>query len=71
MKSSYYKPAITWTHYIRGFTQETPFCIQRGIRLWQRIRGIELPFYERYFLGGERSIRGYEIRIVAPIADES
>jgi outer membrane protein insertion porin family len=26
----------------------------------------EIPYYERYFLGGENQIRGYDIRTVAP-----
>jgi outer membrane protein insertion porin family len=26
-----------------------------------------LPYYQRYFLGGETQIRGYEIRTVAPV----
>jgi outer membrane protein insertion porin family len=29
--------------------------------------GEELPFYERYYLGGEQSIRGYDVRTVSPI----
>ena len=32
---------------------------------------IEIPFYERYFLGGEQSIRGYEIYTIGPRDPES
>ncbi|MBN1197049.1 MAG: outer membrane protein assembly factor BamA [Candidatus Aminicenantes bacterium] len=30
-----------------------------------------VPFYERYFLGGERSIRGYEIYTIGPRSSEN
>ena len=65
---SYLKPAITWTHFIRGFTKKHHFAYNVEFGYGSGFGSLELPFYERYFLGGERSIRGYEIRIVAPIA---
>jgi outer membrane protein insertion porin family len=65
---SYYKPSITWTHYIRGLIKKHHFAYNVEFGYGTGFGGFELPFYERYFLGGERSIRGYEIRVVAPIA---
>lgn len=37
--------------------------------VWQQVKafgGKELPFYERYFLGGEQSIRGFDIYRIGP-----
>jgi outer membrane protein insertion porin family len=64
---NYYKPSITWTQYIRGFSKRHYFAYNVEFGYGTGFGGLELPFYERYFLGGERSIRGYEIRIVGPI----
>ncbi|HSE42169.1 MAG TPA: outer membrane protein assembly factor BamA, partial [Acidobacteriota bacterium] len=64
---SYYKPSINWTQYIRGLHKKHHFAYNVEFGYGTGFGGFELPFYERYFLGGERSIRGYEIRIVAPI----
>jgi outer membrane protein insertion porin family len=64
---NYYKPSITWTQYIRGFQKKHYFAYNVEFGYGTGFGGLELPFYERYFLGGERSIRGYEIRVVGPI----
>ena len=37
--------------------------------VWQQVKpfgGKEVPFYERYFLGGEQSIRGFDIYRIGP-----
>ena len=31
-----------------------------------RLKGSKLPFWEKFYLGGERSIRGYEIYTIGP-----
>jgi outer membrane protein insertion porin family len=64
---NYYKPSITWTQYIRGLSKKHYFAYNVEFGYGTGFGGLPLPFYERYFLGGERSIRGYEIRIVGPI----
>ncbi len=64
---NYYKPSIVWSQYIKGFHKKHFFAYNVEFGYGTGFGGLELPFYERYFLGGDRSIRGYEIRIVAPI----
>lgn len=64
---NYFKPSVIWTHYIRGLQKKHYFAYNVEFGYGTGFGGLELPFYERYFLGGERSIRGYEIRVVGPI----
>ena len=65
----YYKPTVTYTRYLPGLTrrQFTAFNIEMGYG--SGFSGQELPFVERYFLGGEYSIRGYELRSVGPVEE--
>lgn len=67
----YYKPSFAFTQYLAGLTkkQHIAYNVEAG---WgsgfgHGPLGGELPYYERYFLGGENSIRGYDYRIVSPI----
>jgi outer membrane protein insertion porin family len=64
---SYYKPSASFTIYLPGFTknQHTDINVEGGFATG--FDGEELPFYERYYLGGEQSIRGYETRVVSPL----
>src|SRR5262249_28234504 len=55
---SYYKPSLGWTHYIRGFSKKHYFAYNLTTGWGTGFAGQVLPFYERYYLGGERSIRG-------------
>lgn len=67
----YYKPSFAFTQYLPGLAkkQHIAYNVEGG---WGSgfgngpLQGL-LPYYERYFLGGENSIRGYDYRIVAPI----
>ncbi len=34
------------------------------------LRGSDVPFWEKFFLGGERSIRGYEVYTIGPRSEE-
>ncbi len=44
----------------------------RGQVGWIRNYGAqELPYYQRYFLGGETQIRGVDIRTVGPMNDDN
>ncbi len=59
------KPRFEWTHYqpvmlnhVIGFHLEYSFV--------QAFRGSEIPVFERFYLGGERSIRGYDIYSIGP-----
>jgi outer membrane protein insertion porin family len=68
----YYKPSFSFTQYLPALSkkQHIAYNVEAG---WGSgfghgpLEGV-LPYYERYFLGGENSIRGYDYRIVSPIA---
>ncbi|MBM3312311.1 MAG: outer membrane protein assembly factor BamA, partial [Candidatus Aminicenantes bacterium] len=67
-----YKPRLEFTHYqplIRG-----PRWHSVGIHFEysfvKPLGGSQVPFWERYFLGGERSIRGYEIYTIGPRSED-
>jgi outer membrane protein insertion porin family len=47
-----------WSNHVLGF-----HAVYEGIKPFG---GKTIPFYERYFLGGERSIRGFEIYTISP-----
>ncbi len=66
---SYYKPTFTHTQYLPGLSrrQYTAFNVEMGYG--SGFAGQLLPFVERYFLGGEYSIRGYELRSVGPVEE--
>ncbi|MBN2206193.1 MAG: outer membrane protein assembly factor BamA [Candidatus Aminicenantes bacterium] len=62
------KPQFEWTYYhpllgnnVLGLHAEYQFIKSTG--------GSSVPFWERFYLGGERSIRGYEIYQVGPRSD--
>ena len=59
------KPSFEFTHFqpiIRG--QSLGFHIEYSYV--KPLRNSQVPFWERYFLGGERNIRGYEIYTIGP-----
>lgn len=64
---NYYKPSITWTQYIRGLSKKHYFAYNIETAYGTGFGGQLLPYYERYYLGGERSIRGYDSRFVSPV----
>jgi len=60
-----YKPRFEFTHFqpilrnhTLGFHIEYSFI--------KPLRGSQIPFWEKFFLGGERNIRGYEIYTIGP-----
>jgi len=57
---SFYQPIIKNTRI--GFHAEYSFV--------QPTRDEEVPFWERFYLGGERSIRGYEIYTIGPRSEQ-
>lgn len=65
---NYYKPSFVWTQYLRGLNKKHYFAYNIEAAYATGFGGKLLPYYERYFLGGERSIRGYDVRFVAPVA---
>jgi outer membrane protein insertion porin family len=60
------KPTFQFTHYqpiVQG-SQSIGFHIEYSYV--QSLRNSMVPFWERYYLGGERNIRGYEIYTIGP-----
>ncbi len=65
-----FKPRVEFTH----FQPIKPGVLSLGAHLEysaiKRIGDTEVPFWERFFLGGERNIRGYEIYTIGPRSEE-
>lgn len=60
-----FKPRVEWSfyhpfvgHHVVGFHIEYQYV--------QKIGDSEIPFWERFYLGGERSVRGYDIYTIGP-----
>jgi outer membrane protein insertion porin family len=63
-----YKPRLEFTHYqpiVRG-TSWHSLGIHFEYSFVKPLGDSEVPFWERFFLGGERNIRGYEIYSIGP-----
>ena len=68
--TNFYKPRL---EAIKWFRQNTRMTL--GVRAqWEYVQAfgstLELPIFERLFLGGEYSVRGFDLRTIAP-QDES
>jgi outer membrane protein insertion porin family len=59
------KPRFEFTHYQPTFGEQR-FGIHFEYTYLTGIGGSNIPYWERFFLGGERSIRGYEIYTIGP-----
>jgi outer membrane protein insertion porin family len=66
----YFKPSAAFTFYFPGWLGRNywGFNVESGFGAGYGNK--PFPFYERYFLGGERSIRGYDQRTVGPIIQD-
>lgn len=66
------KPQFEFTHY-RPVLGSGPRAHVIGIHAqyqWLRtLHGTKIPYWEKFFLGGERSIRGYEVYSIGPRDD--
>jgi outer membrane protein insertion porin family len=64
--TNYYKPTLELIRYFQH-TRRTSFGIRTQFEYAQPIGGTEvLPFFERLVLGGEYSVRGYDVRSIGP-----
>jgi outer membrane protein insertion porin family len=63
----YYKPSGAFTMYFPGWIRKNYWGFNFETGFGTGFNGKPFPFFERYFLGGERSIRGYDVRTVGPI----
>jgi outer membrane protein insertion porin family len=67
-----YKPRFEFTRYqplVRG-THWHSVGVHVEYSYVKPLGGSEVPFWERFFLGGERSIRGYEIYAIGPRSEQ-
>ena len=63
------KPDLELTHYHPIFGHGPKAHVLGFHAKYQAVkalRGSQIPYWERYFLGGERSIRGYEVYTIGP-----
>jgi outer membrane protein insertion porin family len=67
---NYVKPDFEWIQYLPEMKR---FALGiRGNVAWiGPYNGSILPLYQRFFLGGENQIRGYDIRTVGPVDSEN
>ncbi len=59
------KPRFEFTHYQPTFGEQR-FGIHLEYSYIQTSGDSDIPYWERFYLGGERSIRGYEIYTIGP-----
>ncbi len=63
------KPKLEFTHW-RPTLSKQVFGFHFVYQLIRRSGGSEVPFWERFYLGGERDIRGYDIYSIGPRTEE-
>jgi len=64
--SEYYKLELTTAWYFPGFFKGNVLEIGGRTGVADAFSGGDVPFYDRYYLGGLYSMRGYKFRNVAP-----
>jgi len=68
---NYLRPEAEWVTYI-PHKKRTAIGLRGQIGYLRSYGGTEkLPYYLRYFLGGENQIRGFDLRTVGPINDDN
>jgi outer membrane protein insertion porin family len=68
---NYLRPEAEWIAYI-PHTRRTAVGVRGQIGYLRSFGGTEkLPYYLRYFLGGENQIRGFDLRTVGPINEDN
>jgi outer membrane protein insertion porin family len=68
---NYLRPEVEWIAYI-PHTRRTAVGLRGQAGYLRPYGGTEkLPYYLRYFLGGENQIRGFDLRTVGPINGEN
>ncbi len=63
---SLYKPRLILTKYFRGITRRHTLGLHFEGSFIKSLDEKEIPFYERFYMGGEMSIRGFEVYQIAP-----
>ena len=62
---SLYRPRIEVAHF-QPFIANHVIGLHLEYQFVKPLKGSSLPFWEKFYLGGERSIRGYEIYTIGP-----
>jgi outer membrane protein insertion porin family len=62
---SLYRPRIELAHF-QPFIASHVIGLHLEYQYVKPLKGSSLPFWEKFYLGGERSIRGYEIYTIGP-----
>ncbi len=63
------KPQLEFTHYRPLFGRGAKahvVGVHAQYQFVKALRGSQIPYWDRFFLGGERSIRGYEVYTIGP-----
>ncbi len=63
------KPRLEWTRY-QPIIGNSSLGFHIEYQFIEPLEGSSIPFWERFFLGGERSIRGYDIYTIGPRSEE-
>jgi outer membrane protein insertion porin family len=64
------KPMVEFTHYqpvIGRGPKAHVIGVHAQYQVIKALKGSQIPYWERTFLGGERSIRGYEVYSIGPV----
>ncbi|MBN1355628.1 outer membrane protein assembly factor BamA [bacterium] len=61
----FYKSELAWS-YFHPLPKNFVMALYGEITYANGLEGEELPFYERYFLGGPRTVRGYQEQSIGP-----
>jgi outer membrane protein insertion porin family len=64
--STYYKLQVKSSWYFRGLSKSHVIQLSGIIGMADGLGGDEVPFYDRYFLGGLYNLRGFKYRNIGP-----
>jgi outer membrane protein insertion porin family len=64
--SEYYKLAATTAWYVKGFAEGHVLELVAKGGVAQKLGSADVPFYDRYYLGGPDTLRGFDYRGVGP-----
>jgi outer membrane protein insertion porin family len=66
---SFYKPRVVWSYFHPLFRDhKAGFYID--YQFVDELRHTEVPFWERLYLGGDQSIRGYDVYSIGPTSEQ-
>jgi outer membrane protein insertion porin family len=63
---TFYKVELKSSWYIKGFAKDQVLELLAKTGVAQSLNNGQVPFFERYYLGGQYDLRGYDYRSVGP-----